>query len=214
VEVGWGLCVPLKFWHVHSSPYGEICDPMDCCKKPVSRRRDGLFSFSCWSSSRESVPEKWSSSAIIMVSFSHDVKHLKSLYGVALKYMYVIISVVLCIISQCLNENKARRVFSVIRGMQATMFRWGTKVPGLDKKVDQTYSPWHSIISRGPSSFSGSNVGAGVEARGRDPRPRAWNFSKDLLQGQRSVGSWKIAVCIGRAAASLHLPNRSFSALM
>ena len=113
----------------------------------VSYRIQVRILISCWSSSRESVPEKWSSSAIITVSFSHDVEHLISLYGVALNYMYVIILVVLWIISQCLNENKARRVFSVIRGMQATMFRWGTKVPGLDKKVDQTYSPWHSIIN-------------------------------------------------------------------
>ena len=32
VEVGWGLCVPMNVWHVHSSPYGKMCGPMDYCK--------------------------------------------------------------------------------------------------------------------------------------------------------------------------------------
>ena len=141
--MGWGLCVSLKSWHVHSYPYGEIYDPMDCCMKPVSWRRDGQFRFRWWSWYEKSVLEKWhhmdlpyhfflsgsdqdSVQLLIFISrcvspreviiichhhgqfFSWCETPEKSAHGVALKYMYVIISVVRHrIISQCLNENKA-----------------------------------------------------------------------------------------------------------
>ena len=53
-----------------------------------------------------------------MVSFSHNVKHLKSLYGVCAE-VYVMMQGVLLIISKCLNENKAPRVRHFRRSIQA-----------------------------------------------------------------------------------------------